>query len=314
VYLGGGTPSQLEVADLERLLGAIDKAPGAEVTIEANPEDVTAGWAAAAAGAGATRISLGVQSLDPAVLGGLGRQHDPAAVALAAVALGDGGISSYSVDLIYGGAGETDESWRATLEGVLALDPAPTHVSAYALTVEAGTPLWRDPWRHPDDDVQARRYEAADRIFAAAGLAWYEISNWARPGHESRHNLNYWSQGDYLAIGAAAHGHLAGRRWWNLRTPERYIAAVSAGATAIGGEEVLTESEREEEALQLALRTRTGVPAASLPLGLDDSFDRLVALIEAGDSGDRVALTLAGRMLANEVACRLQLPARSQIT
>lgn len=302
-YLGGGTPSQLEAPDLERLLAAAALAAGAEVTVEANPEDVTAEWAGAAARAGATRVSLGVQSLDPVVLAGLGRAHSPAAVPAAAAALGAAGISSYSVDLIYGGAGETDASWVATLEGVLALEPAPSHVSAYALTVEPGTPLWRQPGRHPDDDVQARRYELADELLSGAGLSWYEISNWAAPGHASRHNENYWDQGDYLAVGAAAHGHRAGRRWWNLRTPERYIAAVSAGRPPVAAGETLSAFERRFEQLELALRTRRGVPAAALPLGEDEA---LAALVEPAEEG-RVRLNRAGRLLANEVACRLQV-------
>ncbi|MGO9559509.1 MAG: radical SAM family heme chaperone HemW [Acidimicrobiales bacterium] len=310
VYLGGGTPSQLETRDLERLLAAIERLPGAEVTIEANPEDVTPGWAAAVAVAGATRISLGVQSLDERVLRGLGRAHDPAAVSSAAAAIGAAGISSYSVDLIFGGSGETDESWLATLEGVLDLEPAPTHVSAYALTVEPGTPLWRDPRRYPDDDVQAARYETADRVLTARGLEWYELSNWALPGHESRHNQNYWAQGDYLAIGAAAHGHRSGHRWWNLRTPERYIAAVADGIAPVAASETLTETERRNEELELSLRTRRGVPAASLPVRSDPGLEGLVE--PAGDGW--VALTVAGRRLANEVACRIELPPMSKIT
>ncbi len=304
LYLGGGTPSQLELADLERLIAAVETAPGAEVTLEANPEDVTTALAEAAARAGVTRISLGVQSLDPAVLSGLGRRHDAAAVPAAARAIGAVGIGSYSVDLIYGGAGETDDSWVSTLEGVLALDPAPSHVSAYALTVEPGTPLWRDRSRYPDDDVQAGRYEVADRLLEDAGLSWYEISNWARPGHESRHNLNYWAGGDYLAVGAAAHGHRGGLRWWNLRTPERYMGAVSAGRSPVAGSEQLTPAERVAESLELSLRTRAGVPAGSLPVGEDPALE---GLLEEGEPG-RLVLTLRGRMLANEVAWRLSVP------
>lgn len=306
VYLGGGTPSQLATADLLRLLEAIDTAPAAEITVEANPEDVSPQWALAAAEAGATRISLGVQSLDAHVLRGLGRRHDPAAARSAVAAIAAAGITSYSVDLIYGGAGETDGSWRATIKGILGLEPAPTHVSAYALTVEAGTPLSRDPARHPDEDVQAARYEIADRMLADAGLEWYEISNWARLGQESRHNLNYWLQGDYLAIGAAAHGHLDGRRWWNLRTPERYIGAVERGDDPVAASEHLDPAQRAFEALELSLRTSHGVPAAALPLGEDPAFDRLVT--PAPDKSDRVVLTLTGRLLANQVALRLRIP------
>ncbi|HEX9969437.1 MAG TPA: hypothetical protein VGB03_04800, partial [Acidimicrobiales bacterium] len=174
----------------------------------------------------------------------------------------------------------------------------PPHVSAYGLTVEAGTPLADDPARHPDDDDQADKYVLAEAALSTAGLASYEISNWARPGHECRHNLLYWSQGDYLGIGCAAHSHVAGRRWWNVRTPERYIALVAAGEPVVAADEVLGDDERRVEGLQLSLRTRDGVPADALDtVGLD-------GLVEPGADG-RVRLTVAGRLLANEVVHRL---------
>ncbi len=301
LYVGGGTPSQLEPADLSRLLEAVERQPATEVTIEANPDDVTETWAGTARRAGATRISLGVQSLDPVVLGGLGRAHGATAVASAVAAIARAGIASYSVDLIYGGAGETAESWRATLQGVLDLDPPPQHVSAYALTVEAGTPLSRHPSRHPDEDEQASRYEIADTIFEAAGLRWYEISNWAKPGFECRHNMNYWAQGDYLAIGAAAHGHLAGTRFRNTTLPERYVEAIASGRSPVVWSETLAPAARELEALELALRTRAGVPRANLPIGDDPVLARLVQ----ADGGGNLVLSRRGRLLANEVACRL---------
>ena len=149
------------------------------MTVECNPEDVSAGLLRTYAAAGVTRISLGVQSLVPHVLDSLGRRYEQGAVTEAVAAVGEVGFDSFSVDLIYGAAGETDGDWAATLEGVLGFDPSPPHVSAYALQAEPGTPLGRDPTRHPDDDVQARRYEMADVTFAEAGLGWYEISNWA---------------------------------------------------------------------------------------------------------------------------------------
>src|SRR5204863_1534575 len=147
---------------------------------------------------------------------------------------------------------ETDDDWRRTLEEVVALEPP--HVSAYALTVEPGTPLAADPARHPDDDVQADRYLVADAVLAAAGLASYEISNWARPGHECRHNLLYWAQGRYRGIGCAAHSHDGVRRWWNVRRPERYIDRIRAGRSPEAGGEALSEDERRLGGLQLALR------------------------------------------------------------
>jgi oxygen-independent coproporphyrinogen-3 oxidase len=304
VFFGGGTPSRLPAGELSRLLEAIGRTEGAEITVECNPEDVTVGLLRTYAAAGVNRISLGVQSLAPHVLAGLGRRHSPEAVPRAVAAIGEVGFASFSVDLIYGATCETDEDWAATLRGVLGLEPRPPHVSAYALHAEPGTPLWRDPGRHPDDDVQARRYEMADEIFDAAGLGWYEISNWARPGHECRHNQNYWRQGDYLGVGCAAHSHLGGRRYWNIRTPERYMAAVSSGGSATAGEERLEPDQRALEALELSIRTREGVHTAALP-----DEEALVDLVtrEAG----RAVLTVRGRLLANEVACRLRLPVRT---
>ncbi len=305
VFLGGGTPSQLPRRDLVRLVSAIEVDPDPEVTVEANPEDVTPEWLEACLEAGVNRVSLGVQSLDARVLAGLGRRHDPEAVEAAVSRIGEAGIGRCSVDLIYGGAGETDESWRETLAGVLALRPRPGHVSAYALTVEPGTPLAGDTSRHPDDDVQAARYEMLDSTLSGAGYRWYEISNWSVPGEESRHNLNYWMQGDYRGIGCAAHSHESGRRWWNVRTPERYIEAMSSGRSPESVSETLPPPHRHLEALELSLRTRLGVPAAALrdALAEEPALSGLVA-VEPGNG--RAVLTLQGRLLANEVACRLQ--------
>jgi oxygen-independent coproporphyrinogen-3 oxidase len=286
-------------------VSALDRSPGAEVTVEANPEDVTPSWLAACTEAGVNRVSLGVQSLDPAVLVGLGRQHDPEAVAVAVADIEAAGISRCSVDLIYGGAGETEESWLATLNGVLALEPRPAHVSAYALTVEPGTPLAKDVSRHPDDDIQAGRYEVLDAALSRAGYHWYEISNWAQPGEESRHNLNYWVQGDYRGLGCAAHSHRQGRRWWNVRTPERYIEMVRSGLSPESVSETLSPSQRNLESLELALRTRYGVPAGALADALAEE-PALAGLVAVDSKRDRVSLTLAGRLLANEVACRLR--------
>lgn len=304
VFFGGGTPSLLPAAALCRILGAIELAPGAEVTVECNPETVTAPLLEAYRAGGVTRISLGVQSMVDHVLAGLGREHDPASVTRAARLVGDTGFESYNVDVIYGGAGETDGDWRRTISGILDLDPSPPHVSAYALTVEPGTPLWHDAARHPDDDAQAQRYEIADELLGAAGLHWYEISNWARPGHECRHNLLYWSQGDYRGIGCAAHSHRSGHRFWNVRTPERYLASIAAAGgmpiPALGGEEHLGEDDRSLEALQLAVRTRGGVPAWAVPEEVD-----LEPLLRR--AGGRAVLTRQGRLLANEVAIRLRI-------
>jgi oxygen-independent coproporphyrinogen-3 oxidase len=241
----------------------------------------------------------------PHVLRALGRSHDPDNVRRAVALARAAGFDTFNLDLIYGGAGESVDDWARTLAEVLALDPP--HVSAYALTVEPGTPLAADPARHPNDDDQADKYLLADALLADAGLRSYEISNWARPGHECRHNLLYWSQGDYLGIGCAAHSHRQGRRWWNVRTPERYIGLIESGQSAISADEVLDPEQRRAEGLHLALRTRTGVPADALGLEAGDAGDLrgdLHGLVS--QQGGRVVLTPRGRLLANEVAARLR--------
>jgi oxygen-independent coproporphyrinogen-3 oxidase len=250
--------------------------------------------------AGVNRVSIGVQSMVPHVLETLGRTHDPANVRRAVALVHEAGFETFNVDLIYGGVGESVADWRVTLEEALALNPP--HVSAYALTVEPGTPLADDEARHPDDDDQADKYAIATEMFDRAGLRWYEISNWARPGHECRHNLLYWTQGEYLGVGCAAHSHRDGRRWWNVRTPERYIDAVEGRRSPEAGNERLDEEARTLEGLQLALRTAAGVPASALPN--DEDLD---GLLVANDDGQMV-LTLHGRLLANEVALRLRQP------
>lgn len=303
VFFGGGTPSLLPGPLLARILDAIPRAAGAEVSVECNPESTDADKLAVWRKAGVNRLSFGVQSMQPHVLASLGRVHGPAlatqAVALARAA----GFDNFNLDLIYGAAGESPEDWRATLEGALALDPP--HVSAYALTLAPGTPLARrvtaGDVAGPDDDDQAGKYETADEALGAAGLGWYEISNWARPGHQCAHNLLYWAQGEYLAIGCAAHGHTihpdgTARRWWNVRTPERYIAAVAGGQSPEAGGETLDTATRDEEAVTLALRTRTGAR-----VGHDAGLvsDGLAAWRDG-----RLVLTRRGRLLANDATAR----------
>ena len=298
VFFGGGTPSRLHPDTLCRILDAIPRAPGAEVTVECNPEDADDAHLGTYRRAGVTRVSFGLQSTQAHVLAGLGRRNVPGAAETIAAAVHDAGFSTWNLDLIFGAATETDDDWAATLDHVLALDHPPPHLSAYGLTVEPGTPLAADPARHPDDDVEAVRYERAEAVLTAAGYQWEEISNWARPGHECRHNHLYWEQGDYVGIGSAAHSHRAGTRWWNVRTPDRYIDAVEAGRSPEGAREELTEEQRAFEALSLSLRTPRGVPWSSL-----ERPEELEGLVE--DSGGRAVLTLRGRLLANEVSVRI---------
>jgi len=280
------------------VLGAFPRAANAEVTVECNPDTVSADLLAVYHDAGVNRLSFGVQSMVPHVLRSLGRTHDVDSVRRSVACARDAGFENFNIDLIYGAAGESIDDWCRTLDAVLELDPS--HISAYALTIEPGTPLAQDPSRHPDDDDQASKYVLACERLAAAGLAWYEISNFARPGHECRHNLLYWRQGDYLGIGCAAHSHVRGRRWWNVRTPERYIDSIVGGASCEAAGEELDDEARTLERLQLALRTTDGVPAEALPV---DDVD-LQGLIEL--RRDRAVLTVRGRLLANEVAMRLR--------
>ena len=299
VFFGGGTPSLIPATALVRILEAIPRDIGAEVTVECNPDTVTDELLDTYLAGGVNRLSFGVQSMVPRVLEALGRSHTPGNVSRAVEGARRAGFTSFNLDLIYGGAGETVADWAVTVDEALALEPP--HVSAYALTVEAGTPLAADRSRHPDDDDQADKYLLATERFAAAGLEWYEISNWARPGHRCRHNLLYWAQGDYLAFGCAAHGHRASRRYWNLRTPERYIEAVARGEAPEAGHEELASDDRRVEGLQLALRTEQGVPVDALTFDVtDDGWSELVAVRDG-----RARLTVAGRLLANEVALRL---------
>jgi len=299
VFVGGGTPSLVDPAALAAVLGHVERSSGAETTVECNPESLTAEHVEAYRRAGVNRISLGVQSMVPSVLDALGRRHDPAAVVRAVELARRGGVENLNLDVIYGGAGETLDQWRATLHAVI--DLAPDHVSAYALTVEPGTPLAADAARHPDDDDQAAKYVLTTELLGEAGFEWYEISNWARPGKRCRHNLLYWAQGDYRGFGCAAHSHERGRRWWNLRTPERYVEAVRAGRSVEAGDEQLDDGARRVEALQLAVRTVDGVPADALA---PDDVALLGDLVERVD--ERIVLTPAGRLLANEVAVRLR--------
>ncbi len=310
VFFGGGTPSLLPVDDLGAVLAAVAVRPGAEVTVECNPDTVDVARLSAYRELGVTRLSFGVQSMVPHVLAALGRSHDPSSVRRAVAAAGAAGFGgAVSVDLIYGAVGESLHEWARSVTEVLALEPAPAHVSAYGLTAEPGTPLGRDVTRHPDGDDQADKYELADDLLGAAGLAWYELSNWCRPGAGSRHNRLYWRQGEYRGFGCAAHSHslTAGggaRRWWNVRTPERYVALIDAHRPAEAAGEDLDAEARRREAFHLALRTREGVAVKEVGDARALETVREAGLVEDLVAG-RLVLTRTGRLLANEVAVRL---------
>lgn len=299
VFFGGGTPSLIAPELLASILNSIDKAPDAEVTVECNPDTVSVEMFETYRRAGVNRISMGVQSMVPHVLEKLGRSHDRENVHKAVQYASEAGIERVNVDLIYGSVGESMDDWRRTITEVLSLNPTPTHISAYGLTVEAGTPLAADVSRHPEDDDQADKYIVADELLVSAGLENYEISNWAKPSDECRHNQLYWRQGNYRGIGCAAHSHQDGHRWWNVRTPDRYIDAIRNGNPVMAADERLTEESRRFEGMELALRMREGVPADVVP------FDELEGFVER--RGDRAVLTRSGRLMANAIALRLRV-------
>jgi len=301
IFVGGGTPSMVPGHELTSVIAAVPVVAGAEITVECNPDNVTTDLLRTYADAGVDRVSIGVQSMVTHVLGALGRRHDQRNVEQAVAAVHAAGLRTFNLDVIYGAAGETLVDWDRTVRALVALDPP--HVSAYGLTVEAGTPLAEQPDRHPDDDDQADKYELVDAALADAGLANYEISNWARPGHECRHNLVYWRQQNYRGFGCAAHSHHDGRRWWNVRTPDRYIDLVVAGASTEAASETLDGPTRAFEKLELQLRMRDGVP---LDAFAEADTGELVdgGLLAARDG--RWVLTRSGRLLANEISLRLQ--------
>lgn len=295
IFVGGGTPSMVDGEALAEVVGLVPVTSDAEVTVECNPDNVTDTLLESYRRGGVNRVSLGVQSMSSHVLGALGRQHDQRNVRLAVDAIRRVGMASFNLDVIYGAAGESLDDWRHTVDAIVELDPP--HVSAYALTIEAGTPLADQPDRHPDDDDQADKYELVDDRLVAAGLSNYEISNWSRPGHECRHNVLYWRQQNYRGFGCAAHSHHDGRRWWNVRTPDRYIDLVERGESTEAAGETLDEATRRFERLELQLRMPEGVPVDAL------EGDELPGLVER--DGDRWVLTRRGRLMANEISTRL---------
>ncbi|HEX6222284.1 MAG TPA: radical SAM family heme chaperone HemW [Acidimicrobiia bacterium] len=286
VYFGGGTPSRVDAVLLESILDVLDRHHGiaadAEVSLEANPEDFSVDRATAFRSAGFNRVSFGAQSFDAGVLSLLGRRHGPNQITESVTAARDAGFENVSVDLIYGTPGETDDSWQKSLE--LAVAPAVTHVSCYALTVERGTPLGRAVAAGataPDPDVQADRYESAGHFLESVGLRRYEVSNWSRPGHECRYNLVVWAQGEYEAYGNGAHGFRNGVRFRNHRRWDAYIDRVEGETTPRAGEDPVHGWDAELDRLFVGLRRRAGVstgPGTDALLASDEGR----ALVDVG--------------------------------
>lgn len=314
VFFGGGTPTLLPASDLSSMLQTIREewtlAAGAEITTEANPDSVDARYLAELAAAGFTRVSIGMQSAVPRVLATLDRTHDPDRVPEVVRWARDAGLQ-VSLDLIYGTPGETLADWERSLE--VAISCEPDHLSAYALIVETGTKLAarirRGEVAAPDDDVHAEMYEIADGKLSAAGLTWYEISNWSRTEEtQSRHNLAYWRGADWWGAGPGAHSHVGGTRWWNVKHPSAYADRIGAGVSPAHAREVLGADARRSERVLLETRIATGMPIDVLLPDERKAVSGLIAdgLIDGREAiGGRVIPTLRGRLLADTVVHRL---------
>jgi len=319
VYLGGGTPSLFSPAAVGRFLEAVARGPGvepgAEITLEANPGTVGRETLAAYRAAGVNRLSLGAQSFQPRLLATLGRDHAAHETRDAVEAARAAGLANVSLDLIYAVPGERVADCAADVECALAL--APDHVSAYALTWEPGTPFHRrraaGRLAPVDDDDEAAMAACVAERLAAAGLARYEISSWARPGRESRHNTSYWDGTDYLGLGAGAHSYAAdpppGRRWRNVRPPAAWRAAVAARGTAVAAEERLTEAQARAEFCFTGLRRTVGIDVAAFArrfgVPVESAFPHVARLADDGlveRAGERLRLTARGLLFHDSVA------------
>ncbi|MBU9765742.1 coproporphyrinogen III oxidase [Mycobacterium sp. TNTM28] len=311
VFVGGGTPSLLGGAGLAAVLGAVrdnfELAAGAEVTTEANPESTSPDMFATLREAGYTRVSLGMQSAATRVLAVLDRTHSPGRAPAAAAEARAAGFDHVSIDLIYGTPGETDDDLRRSID--VAVDAGIDHLSAYALVVEDGTALARRVRRgeisRPDDDVLAQRYELLDSRLSAAGLQWYEVSNWSRAGGECRHNLGYWNGGQWWGAGPGAHGFLGATRWWNIKHPNAYAQALADGRLPIADFEDLGAADRHIEDVMLRVRLRRGLSDEDLTPAERERVPGLVAdgllAVDNGGVAGRVVLTDRGRLLADAV-------------
>lgn len=314
VFFGGGTPTMLGAKELVRalahLINRFGLEPNAEVTTEVNPDSVEAADLQILKDGGFTRVSFGHQSSASHVLNLLERTHTPGRTWQAVDWAKSAGFEHISVDLIYGSPNETDEDLINTLNEVTAAQI--DHVSAYSLIVEPGTKLAgqvkRGEVAQPSDDVAAYRYELIDKQLSTAGFSWYEISNWAKPGGQCRHNINYWTNQDWLGIGPGAHAHIAGLRSWMTKHPAAWANQIDAGQPPVAGSETLSDLEIANENIMLGLRLREGISLESLSTAGKEQAHQAVAqgLLNSQDfAKGRAVLTDAGRLLADGLVSRL---------
>ncbi len=313
IFFGGGTPSLLPAKDLGRVISAIKTrnglSPDCEITLEANPDSVTEEKLAQYISVGFNRISFGMQSAIPHVLAVLDRTHNPDNVAKAVTMARAVGFKSISVDLIYGTPGESLSDWQLSVESALALDI--DHISAYALIVETGTKLAaqikRGELTMPNDDLMADMYLLVNQLCNLAGLQWYELSNWAKVGHECRHNITYWENKNWWGLGPGAHSHINGKRFWNVKHPTAYKSKLFAHESPILESEVLSPEQMRDESIMLGIRMREGIDLDSLNAS---QIARLSSYREAGHISvldNRLQLSPTGRLIADRIVGELTI-------
>ena len=316
IFFGGGTPSLMEASDIKRVITAISEQfkldPIAEVTLETNPDTVTKEKLKQFFEAGINRISFGMQSSVLHVLKTLDRTHNPENLPHVTKWASEVGFKEISVDLIYGTPGESKQDWQQSIDSALALPIS--HISAYALIVEEGTKLAaqikRGEIAKPDDDLTAEKYLMADQAFTTAGFNWYELSNWAKPNSQSKHNLAYWLGYNWWGAGPGAHSHINGKRFWNVKHPNLYKQKIQANETVILDSEVLEGSQIESERLMLSIRLPQGVAKNTL------NNQQILELTDYVNSGHldqenwnlgRATLTLDGRLIADRIVREILL-------
>ena len=314
IFFGGGTPSLLPAPDLGRVITAIKEhfevAANCEITLEANPDTVDELKLSELLEVGFNRISFGMQSAVPHVLATLDRTHNPEKVFRAVNAARNVGFSSISVDLIYGTPGETLEDWKTSVRTALSLPI--DHLSAYALIVESGTKLAnqikRGELSMPDDDLMADMYLLVDKESELAGLSWYELSNWSKPEHQSRHNIAYWRNANWWGLGPGAHSHLDGVRWWNVKHPTAYKDLLFGGSNPMQEKEILNLQQKSDEAIMLAIRMRDGIAVNDLST---QQIARVAGYCQSGHldfaqwQAGTLQLTPQGRLIADRIVREL---------
>ena len=316
IFFGGGTPSLMQPNDIGRVISKIknefDLPLNSEITLECNPDTVTKDSLENFKKVGINRVSFGMQSAVPHVLATLDRTHKPENLAQATTWANEVGISEISVDLIYGTPGESITDWQTSIDSALALPI--THISAYALIIEEGTKLAAQIKRgevpEVDDDLVADKYLIADKAFKEAGFEWYELSNWSKPGSESKHNMAYWNGDNWWGAGPGAHSHLNGKRFWNVKHPNLYKERIQNKQSAVADSEVLKKDQIESERLMLLLRLPSGIEKQTLN---QIQLSELSEFVESGHldranwNQGRASLTLNGRLIADRILRKILL-------